>query len=1150
MELEELRPHQVLRSVLVDTEIVVRAVERISSDAVRLTYATPAGAIGELIAFGADVQGWEVVERPTRGFDASAEEFRLVAEAWRIRSAASTRGMGAVTSSEVEPLPHQIRAVYGPLIEGAPLRFLLADDPGAGKTIMAGLYIKELILRDDVRRCLIVAPGGLVEQWQDELREKFGLRFEILSATMAAEASGSVFEEHPLVIARMDQLVRNERINADLDEAAWDLVVVDEAHRMAAHYYGGEVTRTKRFELGERLAERTRHLLLMTATPHAGKEEDFQLFLTLLDPDRFAGAYVPGVHDRSTDGLMRRMIKEDLLTFEGTPLFPERIAQTVRYELTDAEAELYESVTTYVRTEMNRAQRLDDGRARTVGFALTVLQRRLASSPEAIMRSLERRVGRLERLRADLLAGVVREPMSAGEFGAARSAFDGDADGFTAAEVEEAEDAVVDAATAARTAQEVEAELMVLRDLAAESRRVRDVGTDRKWGELRTILDAEILAQRTAGGADEGSSHARKIIVFTEHRDTLEYLRRRIVQLLGDPVAVEVIHGGVSRPERRRVTAEFTHNPECRVLVATDAAGEGLNLQVAHLMVNYDLPWNPNRLEQRFGRIHRIGQREVCRLWNLVAVNTREGEVFDRLLEKIDEQRIAYGSKVFDVLGAAFAERPLRELLLDAIQYGDRPEVRARMHQQIDASVAAGLAELVRERSIAAPPMSAEELERMRREMAEAKGRKLEPFYIAQAFRGIFGRLGGRLVRRESGRFEITHVPAALRAQPGRAIASRFERVTFDQQQVAPASGARAELLAPGHPLHDEVLDTAIRSWGSVLERGTVLVSEALQEPRLLVGVRLEVVDQAGSVPAVRFGYLWADADGRVEPLGDAPYLDLEEAADSEPVRAARSDGRWTGVERAVVDAVIGGALPEFLAEIRSRRLPQLQRTREAVTARLSSEVNRLTAASWEAADRASRGLAVRETPESLQRKGNDLDERLRRRSVQISAQEKLTARSPRVVAAALVVPASWENAAPQPNAVSVADREAVDRRGVDAVLAAERALGAVPEEQAHHNKGYDVLSFRNGRPIHIEVKSRIAGSTDFSISHTQVIHSLNMGDDYRLALVRVDPRGPDHDEVHYLERPFAGSDFGAQSAYEKHVLDWKKTWERGGLPF
>lgn len=387
--------------------------------------------------------------------------------------------------------------MYGELLPRTPLRFLLADDPGAGKTIMAGLYIKELLLRNDVKQCLIIAPGGLVEQWQDELFFKFGLRFDLLTSQLIdAPASFNVFDTNPLLIARMDQLSRNEQLQGQLKETEWDLIIVDEAHRMGAHYFGGELRKTQRFQLGEMLGQITRHLLLMTATPHSGKEEDFQLFLTLLDRDRFEGK-----RKQSADvsGIMRRMVKEDLLTFEGKKLFPERIAETVPYELTALEYDLYEDVTHYVREGMNRAERIGGKRKNTVGFALTVLQRRLASSPEPIYKSLVRRTERLERKKQEILNGTYR----AVEPDIDSSEID---DEFNAEEIEAAEEELLDAATAAQTVEELNAELIELGELVKTARLVREAGTDRKWTELSTILQDNALVTDANGRPRSSSS--------------------------------------------------------------------------------------------------------------------------------------------------------------------------------------------------------------------------------------------------------------------------------------------------------------------------------------------------------------------------------------------------------------------------------------------------------------------------------------------------------------------------------------------------------------------------------------------------------------------------------------------------------------------
>lgn len=1141
MKLEEISAGQRLGGVIPGDTVSVIAAQWHGHDALELTFRSTAGALDQHILFRADEDRVQLAQASGRPFDAAASDFKLAAEAQRIRLAGLFDPMLAVATSDVQPLPHQITAVYGELLPRTPLRFLLADDPGAGKTIMAGLYIKELLLRDDVKRCLIVAPGGLVEQWQDELFLKFGLYFDILTnAMLDANININVFETHPLLITRMDQLSRNEDLQAQLAESAWDLIVVDEAHRMAAHYFGSKLQKTRRFELGELLGGLTRHFLLMTATPHSGIEQDFQLFLTLLDKDRFAGRYREGVHRLDTSGVMRRMVKEKLLTFEGKPLFPERIAETVPYELTSLEQALYEQVTDYVRQGFDRAERLNAKRKNTVGFALTVLQRRLASSPEAILRSLERRSGRLQRRKTDLLNGTVREEPAEADY----SVYD-DADEFTAEETEQVEEELVDAATAAQTVQELDAELAELAALTDLARRVRDSGEDCKWSQLSTILQDPDLRFDRVG-------HPRKLIVFTEHRDTLDYLQRRISSLLGRPDAVVSIHGAVRRVERRRITEEFTKNPDCQILLATDAAGEGLNLQAANLMVNYDLPWNPNRIEQRFGRIHRIGQSEVCRLWNLVATNTREGEVFTRLLGKIEEQRRAYGGEVFDVLGEAFEGTPLRELLLDAIRYGDLPETRAKMNQVIDKQVGEGLSELLNERALASEVLSKADLAQLRQAMDEARAKRLAPHYIELAFREAFKRLGGRIARREKGRFEATNVPASVRAATHQPIATRYERVTFDLPYVQPEGLLHADLLAPGHPLHDAVMAETAHQLRPALDAGTVLVSAAVSRPQLLVGIIEEVVDGTDASISRRFSYAFVDQDGSVADAGPAPYLDAV-AAPVGPITDAARRLPWLAAgEDKAVSWLIANRLPAFLADVQPRRAAELEKVRAQVIDRLTSERDRLYVEAMVAGEKERAGDKPKESADSLTRKAQDLEARLTRRLRTLAQQEQMATRPPRILTAAIILPLTDvvdEIPASEPLRHAVATKE-VERRGVDAVLAHEYRLGRIPQEQAFNNPGYDILSrLADGSTIRIEVKARIEGAEDFFISHNEVLTGKNAAPAYRLALVRVDQRGPGFDEVRYLDDPFATTQFGAFDATGIRG-DWTKTWARGIEPF
>jgi SNF2 family DNA or RNA helicase len=648
MKLQDIKAGLSLSGVEPTQIVSVVAIVPQGDGALQVIYRTPDGTMKERLLLSADEPTISVAtfERPF-SFDGDGAAFQLACEAKRIDLAFLFDPMMAVHTSNVEPLPHQITAVYESMLPRQPLRFMLADDPGAGKTIMAGLYIRELIMRADARRILIVAPGSLVEQWRDELFEKFGLEFSIYSPQLEqASPSGNPFDTHNQLIVRLDQLSRNEELQDKLCAAGWDVVVFDEAHKLAAHYFGSKLEKTARFRFAEKLGATTRHLLLMTATPHNGKEEDFQLFLSLLDSDRFYGKFRDGVHKVDASDLMRRMVKEELVKFDGTPLFPERKAYTVNYTLSNLEAALYESVTHYVQTEMGKADQLEGPRKGSVGFALTALQRRLASSPEAIYQSLKRRRERLEsRLREEKLGLRGRQFMAE-----TLAAVPDDDDDLNAEEQETLEETLVDEASASLSLSELEAEIHILQALEKQAKELVASGQDRKWDELSKILQNNPEMRDVSG-------RQRKLIIFSEHRDTLNYLHGKIAGVLGNSDAIVTIHGGTHRDERRKMQALFRSDPDVRVLVATDAAGEGVNLQNANLMVNYDLPWNPNRLEQRFGRIHRIGQTEVCHLWNLVAKETREGDVYHHLLHKLEVESEALKGRVFDILGEVFEEK-------------------------------------------------------------------------------------------------------------------------------------------------------------------------------------------------------------------------------------------------------------------------------------------------------------------------------------------------------------------------------------------------------------------------------------------------------------------------------------------------------------
>lgn len=1132
---DALRPGMRVRGIVPGTVVTVAAVTAVDVGVVEVMYRRDDGALGATVLTHDRSATLQVVADSVHGpaFDGDPDEFRLVAEALRIRYAALYDPMVAVNSSDVEPLPHQIRAVYSDLLPQVPLRFLLADDPGAGKTIMAGLYLKELILRSDCARALVVAPGGLVEQWREELASKFDLRFEVFSQAIVDDAAGrNAFAQHSYLIVRMDQVSRRDDLMEQLADVSWDVVVVDEAHRMSAHYWAGEVAETRRFRLGRLLSQTAQNLLLMTATPHAGKEDDFQLFMSLLDADRFEGQFRPGVHHTDTEGLMRRRVKEDLLTFEGKPLFPERRAETVAYDLSAAEHDLYEQVTQYVRTQMNMADQItaqgDRRRGRNVGFALMVLQRRLASSPEAILRSLERRQDRLRTRLVETERGTYEVP---------EPDFDiddlDDVDGdLSEAEREARADQVVDLATAARTVAELRVEIAVLDDLIRTARQVRNLDEDEKWVQLRSILHEQVLD-------DDGTGSPRKIIVFTEHRDTLTYLERKITQYLGRDETVVTIHGGTPPEVRKQVRERFTHEDRAVVLLATDAAGEGLNLQRAHLMVNYDLPWNPNRIEQRFGRIHRIGQRQVCHLWNLVAADTREGEVFTRLLGKIEQMGQAYNGNLFNVLGeaGAFANRSLKELLVEAIRYGDRPETKAQLERTIDASVADGLDDLLAERALHHQMHSALDVAAERRRMEAALERKLQPGYIRAFFIPAFERLGGRVRQRETGRWQVLRVPPRVVGQARRTnrwapVPDSYERVTFTKEHIRLDGGADAALIAPGHPLLQAVLDLTVDDLAPVLRAGTVFVDRRenqADEPALLFAVEQKIENQPGHLTVSHhFDYVRLDPHGEVCVAVTPPYLDYDAPGPDERAAVAKLLAeRWAlaNHERTVRAWAYRSGLGPRLDELSVRLEAEAARVRRQVYERLNLEINHWDREHTRLAEAERSGTVGRISAQTAHARARELEDRLDRRMDELDHAVQLTPLPAHLRGCALVVPSRL--VVPEGQAAAVAQdaqqTEEVERRAVDLAMDAERRLGRTPQEMPHFNPGYDIRSTdADGRVVFIEVKGRIKGAPTFAITANEIAYAQTQGERHRLALVQVDPDDPSRDQLRYLVAAFA----------------------------
>lgn len=1155
MRLEEIRPGNHVQGIHGGEPVEIRSV-RSYGDSFEVDYRLANGQIISRLLTRSDEASLSAADAASSSFSADADDFKLASECHRILLAGRFDPFLAVRLSTVDPLPHQIDAVYNQMLPKLPLRYVLADDPGAGKTVMTGLLIKEMLIRGDLERCLIVVPGSICEQWRDELKGKFNLDFEILTNDLlssAAAASTNPFTTHNRLIARMDKLARDEKVQTLLKAVTWDLVVVDEAHKLAAHVTGKDVEKTKRYRLGEHLRDTSESLLLLTATPHNGKACDFQLFMQLIDEDRFEGAahYDPKTQrERSVQDVLRRMLKEQLLKFDGTPLFPERRSYTVNYELSDKERELYEAVTTYVRDEFNRAERLDPSKRNAVGFALTLLQRRLASSPAAIYESLRRRKARLEEHLHVVRAGIRHRQSTIPNMSFVDVDVDDD---LPVDELEDAERQAEGTILTSQTVEELEAEIATLGRLVQLAERVRFSRVDRKWTELSRVLQEN-------GEIFGSTGRHEKLIIFTEFTDTLLYLQERISDLIGDPEAVAVIHGGLNQAERREVERAFRQDENVRVLIATDAAGESINLQCAHLMVSYDLPWNPNRLEQRFGRIHRIGQTEVCHLWNLISNETREGQVYSALLQKLEVERKALGGRVYDVLGLlTFDGKPLSELLREAIRYGDDPEVRERLNHVVEASTDfSELMKVLEERALDDTVMGVAGVQRVREDMERELAHKLEPHFVASCFMRALRRLGGSYTQPEPGRLHITKVPQKVREKAlglygEHAVLRKYERVCFERSAVHSAK-PEALFVYPGHPLVDSVLLAALDEIGEAREQGTILVAphDWGTTPKLLFSVEGEVCDgkptDSGMSHTLERYLSYVEIPGASDdgestgsepiPAGNARYLDYDAPKDDE----REAIEAYLGCEMPFGDDAWGRAKSyavNYLAKERretvaQKRLPHIAKVRDEVSKRLSMEISKADYQALQLAKKAKEHSKYELAASQAKTRVEQLKERKARRLAELEKEEVIFATPPRVSGCSIVIPrgliAKLLNIE-----VDVTERQNRNQRieavAMNEVMKTEEMLGYAPKDVSRLNVGYDVESARSGavgsanEPLlrFIEVKGVSAHTGEVTVTTNEVQQALNNPDSFILAIVVMDSTEEDPVVVQtiYLKRPF-----------------------------
>lgn len=968
-------------------------------------------------------------------FSAPANEVFLSIEAERYKFASLFDPLLAMNTSKIDPLPFQIEAVYGYILKLPRIRFLIADDPGAGKTIMAGLIIKELKLRGIVNKILIVVPGHLKYQWIRELKEKFQEPAALIDrSVLNAHYGENPWQRESQVITSID-FAKREEILPSIGSVDWDLIIVDEAHKMAAYRYGDKLSKTERYKLGEVLSKSTEHLLFLTATPHKGDPENYRLFLDLLIPGFFATRKLIAESIENKDNpLFIRRLKEDLKNFEGEPIFTNRYPKTIRFRLSEKEKKLYNELSEYVISQYNRALRRD--KRRNVAFALLILQRRMASSTYALLRSLERRKDKLE----DLL----KEPELIKEIP-------------IYIDIEEVDDYEEEkrwdqekkweTLSIAENKEELEKEINTLKKLIEKAKEILRVECEVKLSELKDAIEEGFRKIRKMHGNE-------KILIFTESKDTLEYLVKRINSW---GYSVNFIHGGMKLEER--VGAEKVFQHEKQIMVATEAAGEGINLQFCHLMINYDIPWNPNRLEQRMGRIHRYGQQKDVYVFNLVAQDTREGQVLAKLFDKLEEIRKAIGSdKVFDVIGDIFYGKNLYQLILEAVANArNMDEIIKELDIKVDEEYITKVKEALGE-SLATRHIDYTRI----KEMAEkAKEYRLIPEYVEEFFKRAFKKTGGKFRIRRDGFIAINSVAYEIRKiaegvdfkNRYGSIPKSYPKAIFDKDIAF--KNPDAEFISFGHPLFEALLEWVSKNYFTELQKGAVFEDPSGRYDGVLWFFEGEVKDGKGQVAGKRLITIY-DNGKELNEVNPAILWDFIPKDNNEPTSADMTMGR---AQKYAIDAV-----ENYRQDIVDERRRQAKIKKKYGIKSLEYLIGELDADLAELYERQAEGEKVYIVIRNKEERKRQYEEALKTLQKEIEQEVSLTISMPKFLGAVLVKPPISRD--------MVSDKE-IERIGMEIAMGYEKNQGRKPEDVSKENLGFDLRSKGDGETRYIEVKAR-----------------------------------------------------------------------------
>lgn len=1010
-----------------------------------------------------------VADEGSFNFQGDPARFLMVAEAERIYSAYMFDPLFAVNCSIVDPLPHQVEAVYKFLLPQPKIRFLLADDTGAGKTIMTGLLIKELMMRGLVERILVITPGGLTKQWQeDEMGIKFNIPFKLVNRA-AFMTDPTIFSHSDRLITSIDFLRADDIMNV-LKETAWDIIVVDEAHKLSAFDYGKKRYTSKRYQVMEMLAARCEHLLLLTATPHRGRRDTFKNLLRLLDEDIFASdslvtERIREVEENGVNRFFIRRLKEEMKDWNGEKLFKPRFTRTALYQLTPEEKTLYEGVTQYLTEKRHEAR--EDSNIH-VSLALMVMQRRLTSSIYAIMKTLKNRYNALKNLEREL----DRKP----DLWKQKQRIDRNFD--TANDIDELDDEEKETLgtilsdprqfrlfTTAKSPAELKTESGKVRELMEMAGSLYDSNLEEcKLIRLRQLLQSN-------GVLDNNE----KLVIFTEHKDTLEYLEQR---LTNNGYSVVVIHGGKSVEERREVQTMFA-GPDAQIMIATDAAGEGINLQFCRLMINWDIPWNPNRLEQRMGRIHRYGQKKDVIVFNMVAENTREGYVLRRLLEKLDLIREQMGDdRVYDVISDIFQEVELEEII-SATFDGDTNIYLQTIDTKFNTENVSSTIEN-RKKQLAVSTVDYKDARQLKETSDE---KRLQPIYIRLFFERAFKALGGSYKEIETSIFKIKDFPSALvqhlKTQYNISVAHIPSHFAFDKDIFLDmqnfARYGRAHYINPGNPIFDSLVSVVRREYKEDMLKGTVLVSPDDSEDYFAFLVKSQVIDQR----TAKAGDSVVDEELRM--VGGV----------SEPVFTATSPAKFIDLYPPSRLAVsVDPPMPVDSSHVinwcfEHITLPQLERTKNRVHDDVAARKHYLEEAFRNSIFQLTEQIEklnhdyllgkenAREKIERKQKQIEDMEARKVLRLENLDRMKVLNMKPPTVLGCAYVRSFS---SVEYSNCFGMSRDDQVEAVAMETAMEYERRHGRTPEDVSKENAGYDIRSTGpEGLKRYIEVKGRSA---------------------------------------------------------------------------